>query len=82
MVPNSALSVHLELKRNQEDKKTNRNTYQKMLKPYSDHVISTDANEKHLYEDVQTKRSPPGYTDLDQTKREDADALYQSLVKK
>ena len=53
-----------------------------MLKPYSDHVISTDANEKHLYEDVQIKKSPQGYTDLDQTKREDADALYQSLVKK
>ena len=82
MVPNSTLSVHFELKRNQEDKKANRNTYQKMLKPYSSHFTSTDANEEHLYEDVQIKKSPRGYTDLDQTKREDADALYQSLVKK
>ena len=77
-VPDSSPSVYAELNRNQEEN-TNDNTYQKLLKPGSDYVIPA---ENHSYEEVGKKRSPPGYTELDQTKREDADASYQKLLKK
>ena len=48
------------------------------MKPDSDYAIPA---EDHSYEEVGKKRSPPGYTELDQTKREDADVSYQKLVK-
>ena len=54
-----------------------------MLKPYSNHGISADCDEEHVYEEVGKKKSPPEYTELDQTKREKDDkALYRHLVKK
>ena len=83
MLAKSPHSVHLGLNRNQENKKTNQNTYQGMLKPYSNHGISADCDEEHVYEEVGKKKSPPEYTELDQTKREKDDkALYRHLVKK
>ena len=77
LVPDSSPSVYAELKRNQEN--TNDNTYQKLLKPASDYVIPA---ENHSYEEVGKKKSPPEYTELDQTKREkDDSASYQKLLK-
>ena len=83
MVPNSSLSVQVQLNQNRGDKKTNHNNGQKMLNPHSNHVISVNGGEEHLYEEVGKKKAIPIYTELDQIKREkDADALYQHLVKK
>ena len=83
MVPISQVSVQVQLQRSREDKKTNHNNRQKMLKPYSNHVISVNGGEEDLYEEVGKKKAIPIYTELDQIKREqDADALYQHLVKK
>ena len=81
-VPNSSPSVYAELNRNKEDQEANDNTYQKLLKPGLDYVIPADAGEELSYEKVEKKKSPPGYTELDQTKREDVDASYQKLTKK
>ena len=64
-VPDSSPPVYNELNRNPEN--TSDNTYQKLLKPA--YVIPA---ENHSYEEVGKKKSPPGYTELDQTKRDDA----------
>ena len=66
------------INRNQEDKKTNQNNYQGMLKPHSNHGISADSDEENVYEEGTKRKSLPECTELDQTKREkDDNALYR-----
>ena len=81
-VTNSPSSVYAELNRNQESETRNDNTYEKLLKPYLDYVIPADVGEDHSYEKIEKNTSLPGYTELDQRKREDLDASYQKLMKK
>lgn len=82
-VSESVRSVYAELKRNQEDEKTNDNIYQKLIMPDSDYVNPEYFNEKSPYEEVERKKSFPGHADQNQTElEENDDALYQNLVKK
>ena len=69
-IPYSPPSVHDVVNRNQEDEDSN-----------SGYEIPVDTAEEHLYEEVGNKESSPGYTELDQTKREKDDgASYQKLL--
>ena len=68
-IPYSPPSIHDVVNRNQEYENSN-----------SGYEIPVDTAEEHLYEEVGNKESSPGYTVLDQTKREkDDDASYQKL---
>ena len=80
-VQNSSSSAYAELNRNQNANADN--TYQKLVKRDSNYVIPNHDDEEPSYEDVEKKKSPPGYTDLNETKRvKDDDEGYQKLVKK
>lgn len=82
VVTNSSSSVYAELNRNQEDENESDNTYQKLLNADSDYVVPNDGHGETSYEELGKKKSPPGYAELDQTKREtDDDASYQKLQK-
>ena len=82
-VPNSSSPVYTELNRNREDENENDKTYQKLLKHDSDYVIPNDGDGEPSYEEVGKKKTPPGYTDLNETKRvKDDDEAYQKIVKK
>ena len=78
VVPDSSPSVYTELNRNQKNQNTNDNAYEKLLKHDSGYLIPA---EDHTYEEVGKKKSLPGYTELDQSKRENDDASYQKLLK-
>ena len=67
-VSGSAHSVYAELNRNQEDEKTNDNTYQKLIKPDSDYVNREYFHEESPYEEVEKKKPLPEYAELDYTK--------------
>ena len=69
-VPDSPTSVQDVVNRNQEYENS-----------YSGYEIPVDTAEEHLYEEVGNKESFPGYTELEQTKREKDDgASYQKLL--
>ena len=79
----SPSSVYAELDRNRQDEATNDATYQKLLKRDSDYVIPDHTEAELSYEEVGKRKSPPGYTELDNTKRvQDDSACYQKLIKK
>ena len=72
-------SSYAELRRNQEDVTTSNNNHQKCD---SDYVIPIEDHEEPSYEAVSQNMSLPGYTKLDQTKRDlDDSVLYQKLRK-
>jgi hypothetical protein len=76
-------SVYAELDRNRQDKTTNDGLYQKLLKRDSDYVIPAHTEAESSYEEVGKIKTPPGYTELDNTKRvQDDSACYQKLIKK
>jgi hypothetical protein len=79
----SPSSVYAELNRNRQDETTNDATYQKLLKRNSDYVIPAHTEAESSYEEVGKIKTPPGYTELDNTKRvQDDSADYQNLIKK
>ncbi|CAB4000755.1 Hypothetical predicted protein [Paramuricea clavata] len=79
----SPSSVYAELNRNRQDETTNDGTYQKLLKRDSDYVIPAHTEAESSYEEVGKIKTPPGYTELDNTKRvQDDSACYQKLIKK
>jgi hypothetical protein len=79
----SPSSVYAELDRNRQDEATNDATYQKLLKRDSDYVIPAHTEAESSYEEVGKIKTPPGYKELDNTKRvQDDSACYQKLIKK
>ena len=73
--------VYAELNRNQRDGTTDDNNYQKLLKRDSGSTPLAHAETEASYEEVGKARSPPGYQDLDSTKRvQDDNASYQKLT--
>jgi hypothetical protein len=79
----SPSSVYTELDRNRQDETINDGTYQKLLKRDSDYVIPAHTEAESSYEEVGRIKTPPGYTELDNTKRvQDDSADYQNLIKK
>ena len=73
--------VYAELNRNQRDE--NDHLYQGLIKRDSDYVIPAHTGAEPFYEEVGKKTSPPGYQELDITKRvQDDSAHYQKLIKK
>ena len=79
----SPSSVYAELDRKRQDETTNDGTYQKLLKRDSDYVIPAHTEAEPPYEEVGKIKTPPGYTELDNTKRvQDDSADYQKLIKK
>ena len=72
-------SSYAELRRNQEDVTTSNNNHQKCD---SDYVVPIEVHEEPSYEAISKNMSLPGYTKLDQTKRDlDDSVLYQKLRK-
>jgi hypothetical protein len=79
----SPSSVYAELNRNRQHETTNDGTYQKLLKRDSDYVIPAHTEAESSYEEVGKIKTPPGYKELDNTKRvQDDSACYQKLIKK
>ncbi|CAB4040551.1 Hypothetical predicted protein [Paramuricea clavata] len=79
----SPSSVYAELDRNRQDETTNDGLYQKLLKLHSDYAIPAHTEAESSYEEVGKIKTPPGYTELDNTKRvQDDSACYQKLIKK
>ena len=75
--------VYAELDRNRQDETTNDGLYQKLLKRDSDYVIPAHTEAESSYEEVGKIKTPPGYTELENTKRvQDDSACYQKLIKK
>ena len=74
---------YTELNRNTEDNETTDDkTYQQLLKNDSDYVIPAEDHVESPYEETGQTKSPPGYTELDNTTREpEEDASYQKLIK-
>ena len=61
--------VYAELDRNRQDETTNDGLYQKLLKRDSDYVIPAHTEAESSYEEVGKIKTPPGYTELENTKR-------------
>ena len=79
----SSSPVYAEPDRNRQNETTNDGTYQKLLKRDSDYVIPAHTEAESSYEEVGKIKTPPGYTELDNTKRvQDDSADYQNLIKK
>ena len=81
-------SVYAQLDKNRRET-TGENNYQKLLKNDSDYVIPNE-EQTETYEKVEPANVPPGYTELDNKKRNTAlndsksghedDASYQKLI--
>ena len=64
-------------------KNSDEDNYQKLLKPNSDYVTPAHERQEPEYEDVKPGGNLPGYTELDQMKRETAESqesAYQKLI--
>ena len=73
--------VYAELNKNQRDGTTDDNNYQKLLKHDSGSALPALAEAEASYEEVGNVITPPGYQDLDSTRRvQDDNASYQKLT--
>ena len=81
-IQNSPPSVYTELDNNQQDDTANDHAYQKLVKYDSDYVIPAEGHgQTELYEEVGKEKTPPGYTELDATKRQEDNTGYQKLIR-
>ena len=81
-IQNSPPSVYTELDKNQQDDTANDHAYQKLVKYESDYVIPAEGHSQtEPYEVVGKEKTPPGYTELDDTKRQEDNAGYQKLIR-
>ena len=76
----SPSAVYAELNRNQQDE--TENTYQKLLKHDLGYALPVNDELEASYEEVENKKTPSNYQELDSTKRVlDDSASYQKLTK-
>ncbi len=70
------------LDKSQQDDTANDHAYQKLLQYDSDYVIPAEGHRQtDPYEEVGKEKTPPGYTELDATKRQADNAGYQKLIR-
>jgi hypothetical protein len=73
-------AIYAELNRNQQDE--TENTYQKLLKHDLGYALPVNDELEASYEEVENKKTPSNYQELDSTKRVlDDSASYQKLTK-
>ncbi len=70
------------LDKSQQDDTANDHAYQKLVKYDSDYVIPAESHRQtEAYEEVGKEKTPPGYTELDATKRQEDNTGYQKLIR-
>ncbi len=75
-------SVYTEPDTNQQEDTASDHAHQKLLQYDSDYVIPAESHRQtEPYEEVEKEKAPPGYTELDATKRQEDNAGYQKLIR-